>query len=277
MIGLRAGAVAGHHAAATTPMKHLPHLLLVAATASATLPAPGQSIILATDGVAHSEDFNTLSTTAGSTTNSLLPTGWFIAEGGGGARDNEQYAVDSGASTTGDTYSYGAAGTFDRALGGLQSGTLIPRFGVALLNNMAGTIASLDIGYTGEHWRVGTSGRADRLDFQFSLDASDLTTGTWTDFDALDFTSSARAATGALDGNQAANRTLLSASLSGLSVGQGTTLWLRWSDQNATGADDGLAIDDFSVTPRAAIPEPSTYAALLAALCLGVAAWRRRP
>lgn len=258
-------------------MKYLSYLLLLAATVCTNHPARGQAIILATDGVAHLEDFNTLSATTGSTTNSLLPTGWFITESGGGSRDNEQYAVDSGASNTGDTYSYGAAGTFDRALGGLQSGTLIPLFGVALLNNTAGTIESLDIGYTGEHWRAGTAGRADRLDFQFSLDASGLTTGTWTDFDALDFTSSVMPATGALDGNQAANRTQVSASLSGLSVGHGATLWLRWSDHNATGADDGLAIDDFAVTPRIAIPEPSTYAALLAALGLGFAVWRRRP
>ena len=32
-----------------------------------------------------------------------------MTETGGGARDNEQYGVDTGGSNTGDTYSYGAA------------------------------------------------------------------------------------------------------------------------------------------------------------------------
>ena len=41
----------------------------------------------------------------------------------GGARDNGQYGVDTGGSTTADTYSYGAAGSTDRALGQLRSGT----------------------------------------------------------------------------------------------------------------------------------------------------------
>ncbi|HEX8920773.1 MAG TPA: hypothetical protein VF766_04815, partial [Pyrinomonadaceae bacterium] len=76
------------------------------------------SISLTTlDAAIPTETFDTLSNTAGSTTNTTLPTGWYITEGGGGARDNEQYAVDTGASTTGDTYSYGAAASTDRALG----------------------------------------------------------------------------------------------------------------------------------------------------------------
>jgi hypothetical protein len=55
------------------------------------------SISLTTIGSAATENFNTLSNTAGSTTNTALPTGWYITESGGGARDNEQYAVDTGA------------------------------------------------------------------------------------------------------------------------------------------------------------------------------------
>ena len=42
-----------------------------------------------------------------------------------------------------------------------------------------------------EQWRAGVlnRGAADRLDFQLSTDATSLTTGTWTDYDALDFNS----------------------------------------------------------------------------------------
>ena len=42
----------------------------------------------------------------------------------------------------------------------------------------------------------------------------------------------------------------MTGSISGLELAQGATLWLRWTDFNASGADDGLAVDDFSLTPR---------------------------
>jgi hypothetical protein len=79
-----------------------------------------QCVSLTTTGSATTQSFDTLSNTAGSTTNNLTLTGWFMTETGGGARDNEQYAVDTGASNTGDTFSYGAAASTDRALGSLQ-------------------------------------------------------------------------------------------------------------------------------------------------------------
>jgi hypothetical protein len=88
-----------------------------------TLDTGTLSISLTSVGTAVTENFDTLSNTAGSTTNTALPTGWYITETGGGARDNEQYAVDTGGSTTGDTYSYGAAASTERATGaGLGSG-----------------------------------------------------------------------------------------------------------------------------------------------------------
>jgi len=218
------------------------------------------AISLTTTGVASTENFATLSNTAGSTTNTTLPTGWYITEGGGGARDNEQYAVDTGGSTTGDIYSYGAAASTERALGELRSGTLIPLFGVKLTNNTGVTLTSLDISYTGEQWRFGGvhSTIADRLDFQYSLDATDLSTGTWTDANALDFNPPVTAGTaGALDGNAASNRTAISSTVPGLSIPNGASFFIRFNDVDATGADDGLAVDDFSITPQTGAVTPA--------------------
>ena len=208
------------------------------------------SISLTTDGVAYTQNFDTLSNTAGSTTNNLTIPGWSMTESGGGARDNEQYAVDTGGSTTGDTYSYGAAGSTERALGEERSGTLIPLFGVAFTNNTGATITSLDISFMGEQWRLGTAGRTDQLLFQYSTDATDLTTGTWTTVSALNFTTPDTATTGAKNGNAAADQTALSSTLTGLNIPDGATIVIRWNDIDATGADDGLAIDDFSLTPH---------------------------
>lgn len=235
----------------------LPLLLCLAAgTAGAqAIPLPGGTYL---------QNFDTLSNVAGSTTNSALPAGWMLTESGGGARDNEQYAVDNGGSNTGDTYSYGSAGSTDRALGSLRSGTLVPVFGACFTNTTGGTVNSIDVAYIGEQWRLGTAGRTDTLQFQYSTDATSLTTGTWNAHAALDFTTPATATVGAKDGNVADNRTARASTVSGLSVANGAGFCIRWSDLDASGADDGLAIDDFSITVGAASPAPDFSAELIA-------------
>ncbi len=217
-------------------------------------PAAAQCVSLTTLGSASTQNFDTLSNTAGSTTNSLTIPGWFLTESGGGARDNEQYAVDTGGSTTGDMYSYGAAGSTERALGQLRSGTLIPLFGACFTNNTGSTITSLAVAYTGEEWRLGTAARTDQMNFEYSLNATDLVTGTWTGVAALNFVTPDTATTGAKNGNAAADRTALSSTITSLSIANGATFWIRWNDTDATGADDGLAVDDFSITPQAVVP-----------------------
>jgi Putative binding domain, N-terminal/Viral BACON domain len=209
--------------------------------------ASGSSISLTATGVAYTQDFNTLASTG---TSSTLPTGWALSESGTNA--NTTYTAGTGSNNAGDTYSFGASGNSERAFGGLQSGSLVPTNGACFTNNTGGTITSLAIAYTGEQWRLGASGRgADRLDFQLSTTATSLTTGTWIDYDNLDFSSPVTSGTvGALNGNAAANRTSLSFVIAGLNIVNGQTFFIRWVDFNVTNADDGLAIDDFSLTPN---------------------------
>lgn len=190
----------------------------------------------------YTQNFNTLITSG---TSATLPTGWRLLETGTNA--NTTLAADAGSSSTGNTYSYGTGTATDRAFGYLRSGSLVPVIGVQITNNTGATITSLSISYTGEEWRLGTAGRTDQLDFQYSLTATSLSTGTWTDFNALDFVTPVTTTTGAKDGNAAANRTAKSSLITGLSIANGATFWLRWNDLDASGADDGLAIDDFSI------------------------------
>ena len=235
-------------------MKHLTQraALLVLAVCA---PFTAQAQVVNLTGGTYNQNFDTLSNTAGSTTNTALPVGWLLTETGGGSRDNEQYAVDTGSGNTGDTISYGAAGSTDRAFGGLQSGTLIPVIGACFSNGTGGALGSFDVAYTGEQWRLGTAARTDRIDFQYSLNATSLTAGTWTDVDALDFSTPNTATTGAKDGNASGNRTAISASVSSISIASGATFCIRWNDFNATSSDDGLAVDDFSITVAgAALP-----------------------
>ncbi len=208
----------------------------------------GQSISLTTAGTPYTQNFDQLSNTAGSTTNNLTIPGWFLNETGGGARDNEQYAVDAGSSLTGDTYSYGSAASTDRAIGSLRSGTLISTFGAFFTNNTAAPVTSIQISYTGEQWRLGTAGRTDQLAFSYSTDAASFTTGTWTSVSALDFTSPITTTVGAKDGNDATYRTAINSVITGLNIPVGGTIFIRWDDVDVSGADDGLAVDDFSLT-----------------------------
>jgi hypothetical protein len=213
------------------------------------------TISLTTFGNAYTEDFNTLASSG--TTNTIVPVGWNFFETG--TSSNAFYRAGTGSDNSGDTYSFGATGDTDRAFGGLRSGSLVPLVGAQFSNNTGGTITELAIAYTGEQWRLGqnTAGRAaDRLDFQFSTDANSLSTGTWTDFDSLDFSSPVVVGTnGALNGNVSPNRTALSSTISGLNIPNGASFWIRWADTDLIpGADDGLSVDDFLLTPKGFIP-----------------------
>ena len=96
-------------------------------------------------GSLYSQNFNTLALTG---TSSVLPADWVMLESGTNA--NAIYTAGTGSSATGDTYSFGATGSTERALGGLQSGTLIPLFGASFTNNTGATLSELLVAYTGD-------------------------------------------------------------------------------------------------------------------------------
>ena len=207
------------------------------------------AVLLPAAGMAYAQNFDAL---ASSGTASAVPAGWAFSETG--VSGNAFYSTGSGVATTGDTYSFGIAGAHaagDRAFGELRSATVIPVLGAGFANGTGGAISTLAISYVGEQWRLGALSRtiADRLDFQISFDATSLTTGSWTDINALDFAPPiTTGAVGALDGNLAANRIAISFTIAGLEIAAGAGFWIRWIDVDASGADDGLAIDDFSLT-----------------------------
>ena len=124
---------------------------------------------------------------------------------------------------------------------------MLPTIGAFYRNDTGVTITTLTINYIGEEWRLGSAGRTDQLDFQYSLDATSLSTGTWTNVDALDFVTPNTVGVGNKDGNNPANRTVRSSSITGLNIAPSDTFWIRYNDFNASGADDGLAVDDFSL------------------------------
>lgn len=216
---------------------------------------------LTAGNLTYSQDFNSLALTG---TSSVVPGGFGFVEAGTAA--NTTYGASNGSTATGNTYSYGSDGSTERAFGGLQSGTVIPTVGGCFTNSTGGPLSALQITYDGEQWRLGNLGRLDKIDFQYSTDATSLTTGTWIDVDALDFTApNTTTAGGILDGNAAPNRTAGITSIIGsLNVANGGTIYIRFNSFDGTGSDDGLAVDNFVLTgiPTDTTPPTITYTVL---------------
>lgn len=198
------------------------------------------------------EDFDTL---AQSGQSNALPHGWYFHESDSNA-DGTYSAGDgngngNGTSLPGDTYSLGSAGSDERALGAIQSGSLEPTFGALVRNDSGQVIDKINIAYTGEQWRLGSSGRTDRLDFQYSLDADTLLddSATWIEVAGLSFSAPVSSGTvGGLDGNAPANRVAIASDITGLALAPAETVWIRWSDHDSAGADDALGIDDLTLS-----------------------------
>src|SRR5262249_55027600 len=134
-----------------------------------------------------------------------LPSGWAMFY----PTDNKgSIFADNGSGTAGRIYSYGANGSSDRALGSLRdstlNGSMNPMFGASFQNTAGSAINRLNISYTGEEWHLGAQGRGpDRLQFQYSLNAGSLTSGTWINVPGLDFLTPNLLGVGVHDGNLA--------------------------------------------------------------------------
>jgi hypothetical protein len=248
-----------------------------AALCALVLVSGNASAAVALTGTTYTQNFDSLASSG--LNHGELPAGWDIVESGGGSRDNDSYSADTGSSNTGDTYSYGASGSSDRALGSLASGSLETRFGGFFTNQTGGTITAITLDYFGEQWRHGTTAR-DTLNFQYSLDATSNANGTWIDFNPLDFASIINGgAQGALNGNGAANRAEINGTIGGLSIGAGQVFGIRWFDTDNSGSDDGMAIDDLTMTLTTAaapsVPEPASWAMMLSGFGLMGATLRR--
>ncbi len=190
------------------------------------------------------ENFDTLVSTG---TSSVMPVGWLFFENGGSSTTT--YTADIGTSTTGNTFSYGSASSTNRALGTLASGTTQPIIGARFVNNTPSVISSVSITFTMEQWRAGGRTTADTSVFSYGINNGSLSVGSWTIDHNLTLQSKTLGGSArGLIGNDTANQRGYTYTITGLSINVNDTLYIRWADINATGTDDGLAIDSFYIT-----------------------------
>jgi plastocyanin len=228
-------------------MKTLLTLLL-----ASPLTVLGQISISAPTPGSQSFDFNTLATSGTLnpwTDNTTIPG--FYAQRTSGAT---AYDASTGTGTTGTLYSYGLALNTERALGTVGSnGAGNFSHGMQFNNTTIGTIENFTIGYTLEQWRSNNT-TPQSINFWYKVSSTAITALTpnnnagWTAVTALTCTSPINTTAGTLDGNQAANRVVLSAfQIPSLTLAPGQFVMFKWEDINHAGNDHGLAIDDVSV------------------------------
>jgi autotransporter-associated beta strand protein len=163
------------------------------------------------------------------------------------------FFANAGGSATGALYSFGSAAS-ERALGAVASGTSVGAFGVQIVNNSAFTITSFSLSFTAEQWRSSNSAQ-NFLNFAYgssggSISPTDyLSNNGMTAFTALNAPSKAPAASStATDGNDPLNQTAVSATVFGVSIPVGGSLFLRWADVDDSGNDAGIGIDGLHFT-----------------------------
>jgi hypothetical protein len=162
------------------------------------------------------QNFNTLPASGSATwTDNSTVASWYAQRTGTGTT----IVANDGSSNAGNLYSYGTGTSTDRALGTIGSGNAAIgnlAYGVLLRNTSGITITNITVAFTGEQWR--NSAAAQTVSFYYQTSSSVITALTpgnpigWLPVTALNFSSPITGgAAGALNGNLAANKTMIAA------------------------------------------------------------------
>ena len=262
---------------------------IAAAAVAALVPAAQAAVVIASGGQVYTQNFDTLASSGTSVAwaNDSTLAGWSLFRQPAPGTAITSYMADNGggsSSNTGSFYSYGATSSTDRALGGLGSGGAY--FGSPVSGAVAGWIAAsftnttssaLDgfaVQFDGEQWRNGGNTTAQSMVMQYGFGSSFGAVTTWTapgaafNWTSVKNTSTAAGVNGNVDGRVANVGGTVSTPWAA-----GTTLWVRWIENNDSGNDHGLAIDNSKLTAGNAVNAvPVPPSAALMAAGLGVVA-----
>jgi hypothetical protein len=181
----------------------------------------------------------------------------------------------------GTVMNLGLTGDSDRALGGYPrttpSGDHV--FQVAIVNTTGAPLSEITISYAGEQWNQAQGTSSSGPEMLRVLASSTSATSGFAYYSSLDFTAPHQGAGAAnptaLNGNDAANRQVVSANIALPSaVPDGGTFYVRWHDWNDNGTSDHfLGIDDVRIT--GGVPEPSSLGLLACALGMSLLTRKR--
>jgi hypothetical protein len=214
------------------------------------------------NGSTYTQNFDTLanSGTGNAWANDSTIGGWSLFRQPTPGTPITTYNADTGTSNAGSFNSYGAVNSTERALGGVGSAgtyfgapaapTVAGWIAFAATNASGSTINTLNVGFNGEQWRNGGNTAAQPMNLEYGIGSSFDTVSSWIapggNFNWAAPVLGATAA--AVDGNVAGRVANLGGALNSLSWANNDTLWFRWTENNDSGNDHGLAIDDFSIS-----------------------------
>jgi hypothetical protein len=288
---------------------NLRHLTTTLLAASAWLPSQAFGSSSFFSDSPFCDTFDTLAKSGVPTWKNSAPgfEGWYIQSDSAfydGNANGFKYRANTGKDSGVGVYSFGTGSSAsDRSLGAVTGGFKAASiaFGKLLVNNTSTPITSITVSYTGEQWRSASTSPQSLL-FSYAIaptatgslysgaglggqaylsptvlsgsDASGDNKGlTWNNVPTGAFTSINLGGGGAVSASADINVTL-----SGINIPPSAAIMLRWV--NPSGNTDGLGIDNVCVsinTAAAAVPEPSTYAAIAAVTVMaGASAFRRR-
>lgn len=194
-------------------------------------------------------DFNSFNPTNSSNALSTIPAGWSFSSTGTAAYNGQSVTGPANAGYWSYTYllsgDYNLGALRDAAVGNIT-------YHVEYVNNTGGLITSLVLSWDYEQWRFANSSG-------FSCFGTGALAGNST------LTTKGYIGSSSSFLNQATSTPLAGFTLSGLSIADGATFGISWMTNDDTGADNGIAIDNFSMsanaTPSIVISNPAIPAA----------------
>lgn len=202
-------------------------------------------------------------------------SGWTLSNFGGSSSNTEYraHAGELAGSNGRGVVSFGSDNSSERALGVLATSNQISRFGVAFVNDTGLTLNQIALEFVGEQWRRGNvASPGNALTYAYAVTTNPLDNiNTNSIFTTIGSFTSPNVQTSptevAIDGNDPLNQVPVSVVVQGVNWTPGSTLLLRWTGQDLSGQDDGLAIDNFRFTAQ--VPEPAG-ATLVALAMIGL-------
>jgi hypothetical protein len=181
-----------------------------------------------------------------------------VSQGEGGFNGNQRFRMGSGNPSTGAFYGYSPSGANpEKALGALGATTMAGNgesmhLGLQLINDTGQALNRFTLTFDGEQWRDGAAGTESLL-FAFSTTSNDSSwfssAALYTQVPELTFTAPVAAGTDSgVDGNGVGRIADITATITNFTWNPGEELWLRWSDEQIVGNDDGMAIDNVRFT-----------------------------
>ena len=214
------------------------------------IPFAGFGQVSITDNLAYTDNFDAMTSTGTSFTAGFSA---YRFAGTGTASAQLTPVVTDGSANSGSIYNVGTTFSSDRALGSLSSGSTIVRFGIGFTNNTGAVVQGISISAMEEQWRSGSNNAVNEvITFEYSFNATSISDvgATWTPLTSLNLTEilTSSIAAAAVDGNNVSNQVNKSGIIPSISLANGNSFYIRWTDNDDLGSDGIYALDNFSIT-----------------------------